>query len=244
MQPLFINLSAIPAEMLEVEGGFFGWVLRLIQQRKSRPREFQRLLNRVVQHLETMPDAERRRWLELLSYIMALVYHVREPSERPSLQQTIEASVLTDEHRQEVFEMRRTIADELKEERRVSRSSQQTLIRLLKRRFGKVPDEVTLAVRACRDPCATGRVVGPLCHGGHNGRSGNRSTRLSVPVAARLTGNSKPTSRHNADPGSSTDAVRSRFAQTFQNLDPLPVLAVRIPETPPESTPKFSSAAR
>jgi hypothetical protein len=32
------------------------------------------------------------------------------------LQQAIEASVQTDEHRQEVFEMRRIIADELKEE--------------------------------------------------------------------------------------------------------------------------------
>ena len=83
MEPLFINLPVIAAETLEAQGGFFGWVLRLIQQRKSRPREFQRLLNRVVQHLETMPQAERRRWLELLSYIMALVYHVREPSEWP-----------------------------------------------------------------------------------------------------------------------------------------------------------------
>jgi len=106
----------IAAKTLEAQCGFFGWVLRLIQQRKTRPREFQRLLNRVVQHLETMPQAERRRWLELLSYVMALVYHAREPSEWPNLQQAIEASVRTDEHRQEVFEMRRTIADQLKEE--------------------------------------------------------------------------------------------------------------------------------
>ena len=138
MEPLFINLPVIAAETLEAQGGFFGWVLRLIQQRKSRPREFQRLLNRVIQHLETMPQAERRRWLELLSYIMALVYHVREPSEWPSLQQAIEASVQTDEHRQEVFEMRRTIADEL-EERGAIKNRQQTLIRLLKRRFGACP---------------------------------------------------------------------------------------------------------
>ena len=69
MAPLFINLPAIAAETLEAKGGFFGWVLRLIQQRKSRPREFQRLLNRVVQHLESMPATERQRWLELLSYV-------------------------------------------------------------------------------------------------------------------------------------------------------------------------------
>ncbi len=155
MEPLFINLPVIDPKILEEKGGFFGWVLRLIQQRKSRPREFRRLLNRAIQHLENMPQAERRRWLELLSYIMALVYHVREPSEWPSLQQAIEASVQTDEHRQEVFEMRRTIADELKEEgakEGAIKKSQQTLIRLLKRRFGDVPDELSSAIRATSDP--------------------------------------------------------------------------------------------
>jgi len=151
MEPLFLNLPVIAGETLEAQGGFFGWVLRLIQQRKSRPREFQRLLNRVVQHLESMPQAERRRWLELLSYVMALVYHAREPSEWPELQRAIEASVQTDEHRQEVFEMRRTIADELKEEGAI-RNRQQTLIRQLKRRFGDVPDELSSTIRATNDP--------------------------------------------------------------------------------------------
>jgi truncated hemoglobin YjbI len=151
MDPLFINLPVIPPETLEEEGGFFGWVLRLIQQRKSRPREFQRLLNRVVHHLETMPQTERRRWLELLSYIMALVYHVREPSEWPSLEQTIEASVQTDEQRQEIFEMRRTIADQLKEEGAID-NRQQILIRQLKRRFGDVPDELSSTIRTTNDP--------------------------------------------------------------------------------------------
>ena len=106
MDPLFINLPAIPPEILGEQGGSFAWVLRLIPQRKSRPHEFRRLLNGVVQHLETMPKAERRRWVEPLSYIMAFAYHVREPSEWPSLQETIETSVRTDEHRQEIFEMR------------------------------------------------------------------------------------------------------------------------------------------
>ena len=98
-----------------------------------------------------MPATERLRWLELLSYVMALVYHVREPSEWPGLQNAIEASVQTDEHRQEVFEMRRTIADEL-EERGALKKSQQTLIRLLKRRFGDLPDELSSAIRATNDP--------------------------------------------------------------------------------------------
>jgi hypothetical protein len=81
----------------------------------------------------------------------ALVYHAREPSEWPDLQQAIEASVQTDEHRQEVFEMRRTIADEL-EERGAIRNRQQTLIRQLKRRFGDVPDELLSTIRATDAP--------------------------------------------------------------------------------------------
>jgi hypothetical protein len=70
-EPLFINLPEIPAETLESQGGYFGSVLRLVQQRSAQPGEFQALLDQVVQHLETMPEAERLRWLELLSYIMA-----------------------------------------------------------------------------------------------------------------------------------------------------------------------------
>jgi hypothetical protein len=67
------------------------------------------------------------------------------------LQQTIEASVQTDEHRQEVFEMRRTIADQLKEEGAIN-NRQQTLIRQLKRRFGDVPDDLSSTIRATNDP--------------------------------------------------------------------------------------------
>jgi hypothetical protein len=82
---------------------------------------------------------------------MALVYHAREPSEWPKLQETIEGSVRTDEHRQEIFEMRRTIADELKEEGAIKKS-QQTLIRLLQRRFSDVPDDLAATILATNDP--------------------------------------------------------------------------------------------
>jgi hypothetical protein len=75
LDPLFMNLHALQPSTLESQGGFFGWVLRLVQERKTRPIEFQNLVERVVLHLETMPHEERLRWLELLSYIQALVYH-------------------------------------------------------------------------------------------------------------------------------------------------------------------------
>jgi hypothetical protein len=67
------------------------------------------------------------------------------------LQKTIEPSVQTDEHRQEVFEMRRTIADEL-EEKGALKARRQILIRLAKRRFGDVPAAVSSTTWATDDP--------------------------------------------------------------------------------------------
>ncbi len=87
LDPVFVNLPATPAGKLESEGGSFGWVLRLVQERHSRLREFQSLLQRVVASLEQLPSEERMRWLDLLSYIHALVYHERVPSEHRGLQE-------------------------------------------------------------------------------------------------------------------------------------------------------------
>jgi hypothetical protein len=149
--PLFVNLGGLPPARLESPGGFFGWVLRLVQQRHARPAEFQGLLRRAVAHLEGMPAAERLRWLELLSHIHALVYYERNPAEHPGLQGEIEASVRTDEHRQEVAAMGRTIADELRAQGRkegAAQALQQAILRHLRRRFGEPPPETVAAVEA------------------------------------------------------------------------------------------------
>jgi hypothetical protein len=98
-----------------------------------------------------MPSKERLRWLELLSYVHALVYHDRNLSERAALHKTIEASVLTDDHRQEILEMRKTIANELKEEGRREEAIQarkQTLLRLLRKRFGSLPSKTVEVIDA------------------------------------------------------------------------------------------------
>ncbi len=157
LEPLFLNLSAIPARRLESEGGFFGWVLRLMQERHARPGEFASLLRRVVLQLEQMPAKERQRWLELLSYVLAMVYHERNPSEHEALQAEVEASVQTDRQRREVAAMGKTIADALmakgrrqgrKEE--AIRARQQTLLRQMELRFGTVPAEIVKAIEATR----------------------------------------------------------------------------------------------
>src|SRR5439155_905595 len=117
-EPIFLSLPALPAEQLVSAGGYFGRLLRLVQGRKARLSEFRRLLEEAVQALEAMPEAERLRWLELLSYIHMLVYHERQGPEHRSLHEAIEASVQTDPHRQEVQTVKRTIAEVMQEEGR------------------------------------------------------------------------------------------------------------------------------
>ncbi|MBN2492667.1 MAG: Rpn family recombination-promoting nuclease/putative transposase, partial [Planctomycetes bacterium] len=110
LESFFLNTPAIPTEVFRAVGGFLGPVLRLTTTKRARLGAFRKQLVSVLQFLEAMPAEERYRWLELLSYIHALVYHVRQPEERPGLWREIEASVATDPHREEVSDVRRTIA--------------------------------------------------------------------------------------------------------------------------------------
>jgi predicted transposase YdaD len=153
-RPLFLSLPALPRAALESSGGALGWVLELVQQRRARPQEFRDLLRRVVAHLETMPAADRLRWLELLSYVQALVYHDRESSEHKGLRELIVASVATDDHRQEMRTMGQSMADMLREEGRKEgevRSRQDVLLVLLRERFESVPKAVERTIRATAD---------------------------------------------------------------------------------------------
>ena len=154
MHSLFVNLPAIQPETLEQKGGFFGWVLRLVQARRNHAGVFRRLLDRVVQRLESLSESNQVMWLDYLSYIQALVYHERNESEQTALLERIEASVRTDENRQEVSRMGRTIAEKLKDEGREEGSidtARSTLLRQLYRRFGEVPRETVECIEGTSD---------------------------------------------------------------------------------------------
>jgi len=165
-RPLFLNLPELPARQLEHEGGYFGWVLQLFQQRKQRVGEFEELVERVITHLESMLPAEHQRLFELISYIDALIYHERNQREQARLRETVERSIQNEELRQEVFEMGKTMADVLMERGRTEgerkgrtegrteaaiETRQQTLVRQLHRRFGDVPASAVSAVEATTD---------------------------------------------------------------------------------------------
>jgi hypothetical protein len=158
LRPLFVSLPALPAERLETEGGYFGWLLEAVQQRFAPSEPFEALVAHVLSHLEEMPAAERDRWLELLSYLVAMIYHDRAVPEREGLRERVVASVRTDPRRQEVATVSQTIAEALREEGRLQgqkegavEALQQTLLRQLRLRFHKVPRAVEKVIRATDD---------------------------------------------------------------------------------------------
>jgi hypothetical protein len=157
LDPLYVGLPDVAPQTLEGAGPL-GWVLELIQQRKARPEEFRALVVRVVSRLEEMPALERERWLELLSYIQAMVYHDREAPEREGLREVVVASVRTDDRRQEVQAMGQTIAEAIREEGRQEgrqqgaiTALQQLLVDLLRMKFGRVPRGTERLIRTTQD---------------------------------------------------------------------------------------------
>jgi hypothetical protein len=109
--------------------------------------EFERVLRDEVAALEALRAEDRARWLELLSYLAALVYHDRSRSEHYGLQETIEASVRTDAERREVHHMGQTMAEYL-EEKGEKKGLQEALLLQLKQRFKQVPPEIEEAIKA------------------------------------------------------------------------------------------------
>jgi hypothetical protein len=163
LRPFFLNLPELPGNQLEAKGGYFGWVLRLVQQRHLRVAEVRQLLRDAVTQLEGMEAEDREQWLDLLSFVGAMIHHGRSESEHVELHEALEDSVRNERLRQEVLTMGNTMADVLIERgwnkgltegRNEGRNEaaietrQQTLIRLLRRRFDKVPSKVTRAINA------------------------------------------------------------------------------------------------
>ena len=158
VRPLYLNLPALGADVLETGGGYLGWVLRLVQGRKRPPTKFRLLVARVVRKLEAIPPADGARWRELLVYIHALIYNARHSAEQPGLQREIEASVAAGARQREVTRMGRTIAEDLIERGRAQghaegerKAARTTLVRQLRVRFGDLPDDVVAIVQACDD---------------------------------------------------------------------------------------------
>jgi Putative transposase, YhgA-like len=145
-EPLFLSLPGLTEQELAQHGGALGTVLHVLQQRHAELDEFHRLLTRAVETVEGQLTRDRHRLQELLSYLLALVYHFRKEPERAELREELERSIQTQAVRNEVHSMGRTIAEALREEGKLEgilEGKQQTLVSLLRRKFRK---KVTAAI--------------------------------------------------------------------------------------------------
>jgi hypothetical protein len=108
-------------------------------------------LEQVISRLEDMPTLERTRWIEFLSYILALVYHARSVEEQAELREVVDQSVGTDPHRKEFTKMGQTIAemyiDQGKQLGELA-MARETVLRLLGKRFKKLPRKVKSRIAA------------------------------------------------------------------------------------------------
>ncbi len=145
-EPILFNLSSTADARLRDEGGFFGLVLSLFRHRSDDATAFRSRLGDVVGALERMPRAERFRWLEMLTYLQALLYHVREGAEHDDLSAVVEASVNTDDLRRQFMAKKQTMAQKLQEDASIS-TSKDVLLRQLRIRFGEVPNAIGDRVR-------------------------------------------------------------------------------------------------
>lgn len=157
-EPLFLNLGKTTGPELEGKAGKFGWLLRVMQEREAGAREFKELLLRVLEQVRQLAEPERGRWLDLLSYLAAFVYNERAEAEHAALLQDIEDSAQTDEQRREIQAMKRTAAQALMEQgaEQATRKAavevrQQMMLRLLRKKFGKIPAAVVKRIEATND---------------------------------------------------------------------------------------------
>jgi hypothetical protein len=79
--------------------------------------------------------------------IVALVYHARSAAEQPELHEVVDRSVQTDPHRKEYREMGQTIAEMYIQQGELA-MARSTLLRLLRKRFKKLPRKVRSCIAA------------------------------------------------------------------------------------------------
>lgn len=152
-KPIFVNLPELSVEKLNGAGAF-GQMLRVVQQRKERRKAFEQVLADVVGRLEPLAKAERARWLEMLKFCENLVYHSRSEPERESLRQVIVSSAQNHEDRLELDMGWKTMAEVDREKwhrEGVITSRHETLLRLLRLRFGELSPELLRSIQTTHD---------------------------------------------------------------------------------------------
>ena len=149
LEPTFINLHETSTKNLQTEIGTFGWVLWLIQQKRSKQTEFHDVLRQVLARIDPLSEHNPARWQHLLWFVHTLMYHARVGEDRQQALDLVLATVRKT-LQPEVAEMSKSIAEELKEEGALE-GQRKMLLRQLRLKFKKVPEAIEAEIQATQD---------------------------------------------------------------------------------------------
>ena len=150
IRPLFLNLNAIAESQLKLTETPFGCVLEVLRTREAPTAEFQQTVAEATRELGKIARREHERWLDLMSYLMAIVYHYREAAEQPQLFELLHQTAQR-ELRKEVKAMQQSLAQVHAEEAQLG-ALRATLLLQLEEKFGAISEALLRHVATEDDP--------------------------------------------------------------------------------------------
>jgi hypothetical protein len=90
--------------------------MQVMQKENASKEEFRDALKSAVKHLDKLSAEERANWDKLIYYLLAFIYHRRKITEHSELVETVNTTIEDTNHRKEVENMGKTMAQFLMEE--------------------------------------------------------------------------------------------------------------------------------
>ena len=82
---LLLDVKREPDEMLLRSDHPFGWLLMVLKAERYDPEDFVSVLERLIKHLQGLPDARDSVWQQVIYYLYLLIFHRRSAEEQPVL---------------------------------------------------------------------------------------------------------------------------------------------------------------
>ena len=166
---LTLKLRDVPPGDLEAADTPLAWVLRVWQEARAATGLFETALRASLRRLVSLLADDDHRLAELAYFLLALALHSRAPADRERAFEVFESEASVPDSRKERIAMGKTIADALIEEgiekgieqgvgRGVEQERRESVLRVLRHRFGAVPESVVSRIRGVDDLARLGEL--------------------------------------------------------------------------------------
>jgi hypothetical protein len=152
--PLFWDLAEQSPEVLIASAAEWLQALAVIRAEGEEREEFFRVMREVVGRLNGLASRDKVRWHGLMWFVLAWALQRRPLEEREALIALAQAAQEDVLRRGEVRAMSQTIADALREEGKIEGAlqfAQETLIGVLREKFGRVPKALQRQIKVTTD---------------------------------------------------------------------------------------------